>query len=247
MLETWRRLTFALPAPRADSTVATYLRQVAAVAAKDVRSELRSRQVISTTVVFALMVLVIFNFAFDLGRSEMTQLAPPMLWVAVTLAAVLGLNHVFGKEKEQSALEGILLSPADRSAIYYGKFLGALALTAAMEAAVLPIFVVFTNQAMFSVGPVLALLLGTVGFLAVGTLFAAVSSNTRTREMLLPILLFPIATPVLVGGVEVTAMGLKGEPFSELAGWLGLLVAFDLVFLVVCPLLFEYVVEGSSP
>ncbi len=247
MLETWRRFTIALPVPRADPALVAYLRQIAALAAKDIRSELRSRQVVGTTVVFALMILVIFNFAFDLERSQMDRLAPPMLWVAVTLAAVLGLNHVFGKEKEQASLEGILLCPADRGAIYFGKLLGALTFTTAMEAAVLPIFVVFTDQSMFSVGPLLALLLGTVGFLAVGTLFAAVSSNARTREILLPILLFPIATPILVAGVEVTGMGLRGEPFSELAGWLGLLAAFDLVFLVLCPMLFEYVVEEMSP
>lgn len=247
MLEILRRSTIAPSLPRVDPALAAYVRQVMALAAKDVRSELRSRQVLSTTVVFALMVLVVFNFAFDFGRAEMERLAPAMLWVAITLAAVLGLNHVFGKEKEQSALEGLLLCPVDRSAIYFGKLLGALAFTLAMEAAVLPIFVAFTDQAIFSPGPLLALLLGTLGFLAVGTLFAAISSNTKTREILLPVLLFPVATPILVAGVEVTGMGLSGEPFSELAGWLGLLVAFDLVFLVLCPILFEHLVDELGP
>lgn len=243
MLESWTRPTIALPALRPDPALAAYLRQTAALVAKDVRAELRSRQVLSTTVVFALLVLVIFNFAFDLDRANMDSLAPAMLWVAITLAAVLGLNHVFAKEKEQASLEGLLLCPVERGAIYFGKLLGALAFTLAMEAAVLPIFAAFTDQAVFTPGPLLALLLGTIGFLAVGTLFAAVASNARTREILLPILLFPIATPVLVAGVEVTGMGLRGEPWAEFVGWLGLLAAFDLVFLVLCPLLFEYVVE----
>jgi heme exporter protein B len=247
MLGISRESTIGLRVPRADPALAVYLRQVLALAAKDVRSELRSRQVLSTTVVFALMVLVVFNFAFDLGSAEMDRLAPAMLWVAITLAAVLGLNHVFGKEKEQASLEGLLLCPVDRSAVYFGKFLGALAFTMAMEAAVLPIFVAFTDQGVFSAGPLLALLLGTVGFLAVGTLFAAISSSTKTREILLPVLLFPIATPILVAGVEVTRMGVSGEPFSEFAGWLGLLAAFDVVFLVVCPMLFEQLVDELGP
>jgi len=191
--------------------------------------------------------MVIFNFTLDLQRPEFKPVTTAMLWVAITLAAVLGLNHVFAREGEGGSLEGLLLCPVERSAIYLGKFLAALALTLAMEAAVLPVFALFTNQGAFRPGVLLALALGTLGFVAVGTLFAAISSSARLRELMLPILLFPVATPILIAGGEATSRALAGRPWSALASPLTILAAFAVVFLILCPLLFEYVVEETRP
>jgi len=219
------------------------VRQVWAIAWKDVRAELRSRQVLASTVVFALLVLIIFNFSLDLSGTDMAEKGPAVLWVAILLAAVLGLNHVFGREREHGALEGFVLLPVDRTVLYFGKFLGALALTAAMEAGVVPVFAVLTNQGGLFPIPVLALALGTLGFLAVGTLFSAISVNVRTREMLLPILLLPIAVPVLLAGVQATQLALEGKPWADITPWLATLAIFDGIYLVMSPILFEYVVE----
>lgn len=218
-------------------------RQVWAIAWKDVRTELRTRQVLSATVVFALLVLTVFNFALDLRGADAQEKGPAVLWIAIVLAAMLGLNHVFAREREHGALEGFILCPVDRAILYFGKFLGALVLTAAMEIAVVPLFAVMTNQGGLFPVPVLALALGTVGFLAVGTLFSAISVHVQTREMLLPILLLPFAVPVLLAGVQATQLAMEGKPWGDLTPWLAMLVIFDGVYLVLSPVLFEYVVE----
>src|SRR3972149_5476189 len=257
MLETSKKPTVAISAPPPETlarqvgpdgqSLRVFLGQVWAVVDKDIRAELRSKEPPSAPWVFALLVLVIFNFAFDLEREEMGPAGPGMLWVAIVLAGMLGLNHVFAKEREQSCLEGLLLCPVDRGVIYFGKLLGALIFTLALEVAVLPVFAVFTNLPVFTPGPLLVLLLGTVGFVAVGTLFAAIAANTRTREVLLPVLLLPVVTPVLVSAANATGLSFDGEPWSELAPWLGILAAFDAIYLVLSPWLFEQVAQELGP
>jgi heme exporter protein B len=257
MLETLKKPTVAISAPRPETqtgaagpdrrSLRAFLGQVWAIVSKDIRAELRGKEMASATWVFALLVLVVFNFAFDLEREEMGPAGPGMLWVAIVLAGMLGLNHVFAREREQSCLEGLLLCPVDRSVIYFGKLAGALIFTLALEVAVLPVFAVFTNLPVFTPGPLLVLLLGTVGFVAVGTLFAAIAVNARTREVLLPILLLPVATPVLVSAVNATGLSFDGEPWSELAPWLGILAAFDAIYLVLSPWLFDQVVQELGP
>lgn len=248
MLATSKLPTATQPASLVEATgLRGFVRQVLAVAAKDVRSEFRSKEVLSATLVFAVLVLFVFNFSFQGTSAQMKEKAPAMLWVAILLTAVLGLNHVFAKEKEQGAMEGFLLCPGDRAALYFGKYLGALLFTLIMEVAVVVLFVVFTNQSGLFPLPLLALLLGTLGFLAVGTLFSAISVNTRTREMMLPILLLPVAVPVLLAGMQVTQLGLEGKPASEMLRWMGMLAVFDAIYLVLSPILFEYVVEELGP
>jgi heme exporter protein B len=252
MLETLKKPTVAISAPRPEAqarevSLRVLLGQVWAIVRKDVRAELRSKEVMAATWVFALLVLVVFNFAFDLEREEIGPAGPGMLWVAIVLAGMLGLNHVFAREREQSCLDGLLLCPVDRSVIYFGKLAGALVFTIALEVAVLPVFALFTSLPVFMPGPLLVLLLGTVGFVAVGTLFAAIAANARTREVLLPVLLLPVATPVLVSAVNATGLSFDGKPWSELAPWLGILAAFDAIYLVLGPWLFGQVVQEMGP
>jgi len=246
MLEASRKLTFAIPAPPAEGGFRAFLAQALTVAAKDVRAELRSREVVSGSLVFALLVVVIFNFAFDL-EGEMSEVAGPgVLWVAIALAGMMGLGHVFAKERELGGLQGLLLTPIDRSAIFLGKVAGALVFTFALELFLLPLFAAFANVSVLSFGLIAVLILGTVGFVTVGTLFSAMAVTTRSRELLLPLLLLPVAAPVLIAAVEGTRSALGGEPWSELLPALGVLAAFDVVFVALCPFLFEYVMEEMA-
>ena len=243
MWQALRKPTFIIPALSAESGIAAFLTQALAIAAKDVRSEIRSREAISGSLVFALLVMIIFNFAFDL-EGEMAEVAGPgVLWVAIALAGMMGLGHVFAKEREQGGLQGLLLTPVDRGAIFLGKMTGALLLTLALEAFLLPLFALFSNVSILSPGLMVVVLMGTLGFVTVGTLFSAMAVTSRSRELMLPLLLLPVATPVLLAAVEGTRFALQGEPWSELVPPLTMLAAFDVVFLGLCPFLFEYVME----
>ena len=246
MWQALRKPTSVIPALSAEGGVVASLAQALAIAAKDVRAEIRSREAVSGSLVFALLVLVIFNFAFDL-EGEMADVAGPgVLWVAIALAGMMGLGYVFAKEREQGGLQGLLLTPIDRSAIFLGKVAGALLFTFALELFLLPLFAAFANVSVLSFGLIAVLILGTVGFVTVGTLFSAMAVTTRSRELLLPLLLLPVAAPVLIAAVEGTRSVLEGEPWSELLPALGVLAAFDVVFVALCPFLFEYVMEEMA-
>ncbi len=246
MLKTLPRSTVATPS--LSGARFRPLGQALTVAAKDIRAELRSKDVIVSVLVFALLVLVIFNFAINLQQSgpDAPKQAAGVLWVAIILSAMLAFNHVYAREKDQETLDGLLLCPVERGAIYLGKLLGALVFTAIMEIALVPIFAVFTNLPVLNTGTVLAMVLGTVGFVAVGTLFAAVAMNTRMREVVLPILLLPVAAPIVIAATNATSIGLGGKPLGDALSSLGVLLAFDAVYLTLCPLLFEYVAEEVS-
>ncbi len=243
MLEASRKPTFVIPALPAESGFVAALTQALAIAAKDVRAEFRSREAASGSLVFALLIVVIFNFAFDL-EGEMADVAGPgVLWVSIVLAGMMGLGYVFAREREQGGLQGLLLTPIDRSAIFLGKMMGALLLTFTLELFLLPLFALFANVDILSAQLLVVTVLGTVGFVTVGTLFSAMSVTSRSRELLLPILLLPVVAPVLVAAIEGTRMALQGDPWSELVPPLSILAAFDVVFLGLCPFLFEYVME----
>ena len=220
----------------------SYFRKVWAIARKDLLIELRSRDVISSAVVFTLLVLLIFNFALDLTGDAVRAVAPGVLWVTFVFAGMLTLGRTFARERERGALQGLLLAPLDRGALFLAKLLVNLLLLGIVEAAALPAFVALYNLAP-RLGDLLAVVaLGTLGFAAVGTLFAAVAANTRAREALLPLLLFPILVPVIIGAVKATGDSLPGAAAGG-PPWLGLLAAFDAIFLALAYATFEYVIE----
>jgi len=220
-----------------------FLHKTMAIVHKDIIAELRTKEMFSSMFVFALLVIVIFNFAFDLRVANVKQVAPGVLWVAFTFAGMLGLNRSFILEKDKDCLEGLLLAPVDRSAIYFGKMLGNLIFMSVVEAIVLPIFWVLFNPPLFSPALILVIVLGTLGFAGVGTLFSAIAVHTRAREVMLPILLFPIVVPLMIAAVKATGGLLDGQPLSEMRNWLNLLVGFDVIFLTVSYMTFDYVVE----
>ncbi|HEY7819442.1 MAG TPA: heme exporter protein CcmB [Vicinamibacteria bacterium] len=223
---------------------------ILAIVRKDVRTELRSRQMVSSMFVFAVLVLLVFNFTLFLDEARALDLGPGILWVAFVFAAVLGLNRSFAIEGENHCLSGLMMAPAPRSSIYLGKLLSNVLFILAMEAFVLPLFVVLFNLSIWEVLTaaelltfLLVLALGTVGYAAVGTILAGVASNTTMRDVFLPVLLFPVSVPIVIGAAESTRLLFDENPDSTPWVWIRVLVVFAVVFLVVSWLTFEYVIE----
>ena len=216
---------------------------VAALAWKDILLEVRTRDVVVSVLVFGFLVVIVFNFALNVTPTVVDELAPGILWVAFAFAGILAMNRAFVLEKERGSLDGLLLTPASRDAIYFGKMLGTLLFMLVVEALLLPVFAVLFSFSAFSVGLILTILLATLGFATVGTLFSAMAVNTRSREIMLPVLFLPVIVPVIIGAVEASSLSIGGEGSIAIARWLGLIAVFDAVFLVVCPWVFGLVVE----
>lgn len=225
--------------------MADWLRVALAIAAKDLRVELRSRTALIGSLVFAALVLVIFNFARDATLVSSTVLAPSVLWITIVFAAIIALNRGFALERENSALDGLLLAPASRSAIFGGKLLANLAFVFAVETVTVPLFVLFFNVPVLGVLPGLlaVMALATLGFVAVGTVYSAMAVRTRFAELMLPMLLLPFAVPVIIPAVQATSRLFAGRPLSEMLGWLRILALYDLVFVTLSLWIFPVVVE----
>ena len=221
----------------------TFFRQLYAIIAKELAVEWRTKETLSAMLLFALLVLVIFNFAFELQGVDMKVWGPGILWVAFTFSGILGLGRSFAAERDRGSLAGMLLAPVDRGAIFLGKAFANFLFIVIMEAVTLPLFVILYNASLEWFPLVGYILLGTLGFSAVGTLLSAIAASTRMREVMLPVLLFPVLVPLLVASVKITQGALQNAAFSDYSGWLNLLVAYDAIFLVVSYLVFEYVVE----
>jgi heme exporter protein B len=221
------------------------LRHSVALAGKDLRVELRSRTALVSAIAFAALVLVTFFFAREPASVSPRILAPSVLWVTFTFAAMLTFNRSFALEKENAAIDGLLLSPLPRSAIFFGKYLANLGFVAAVQAVTLPLFVLFFNVSLGQALPGLLLVtvLGTLGFVAVGTVFAAMAVRTRFAELMLPVLLLPFLVPPVIGAVQVTTRLLAGRPLLEQAGWLRILGVYDVVFLTVCAMVFPSLLD----
>lgn len=216
-----------------------------AIAAKDLLLEFRSRTAFLASLVFTAIVLAIFNFARDPTAVSTVDMAPGILWITFSFAGLLGLNRAFALERENRALDGLLLSPASRTALYLGKVLANLVFVGTVEAIALPLFAIFFNLPLLPVlGPLGAVVaLASLGFVAVGTLMSAIAVNTRFAELMLPVLMLPFLMPPITSAVQVTSRLFGGRPFSEVAAWLKLLVGYDIVFIVVCILIFEHILD----
>ncbi len=220
-----------------------YLRKVFAIVAKDVAAELHTREIVSAMLVFSLLALFVFSFALDL-RGEMARVAAPgVLWATAAFAGILGLSRSLAREEQTGCIDGLLLAPVDRSAIFFGKALGNLIFMVIVEVVLLPLFAALFDAPLLQPGVLLVTALGTVGYAAVGTLLAAIAVNTRAREVMLPVLLLPLAFPILIAAVQATGGLLGGQSLADVGGWLNLLVAYDLIIVAASMLTFGYVVE----
>jgi len=221
------------------------LRVAFAIAAKDLRIELKTKTGLMTAVAFAILVLVIFEFARDSAAMAPQVFAPSVLWVTLAYAGIIALNRSFVLEDRGGAIDTLLLAPVSRSAIGFGKLLGNLGFVLLIDLVVLPLFVLFFNLTISTALLAVAglVLLATVGFVAIGTLFASMTVKTRFAELLLPVLVLPFLVPPVLIGVQGTTRLLAGRPVGEIAAWIAFLSLYDLVFVTLTVLVFPSVVD----
>ncbi|WIG57422.1 MAG: ABC transporter involved in cytochrome c biogenesis, CcmB subunit [Ktedonobacterales bacterium] len=222
-------------------TFRLFWNQMLAILWKDLRCELRTRQVWISMAMFALLVLIVFNFAFDLRVDNKAAVAPGALWIAFVFASTLGLGRTITAEQEKGLMDRLLLCPVDRKAIYFAKLLGNLVFIGVVEVIAVPIFAVLYDLPVFTGGIIPIVVLGTIGIAALGTIFSAIAANTQAREVLLPLLLFPLLVPVVIAAVKATQALVN--PVSGDAPWIGLIAAFDVIFLSISAVTFQYVIE----
>lgn len=219
-----------------------FFRTVRALVWRDLLAEYRSREVLGGGIVFALLTLVIFNFAIDLRLETAEEVAPGILWIGFAFAGMLAFGRSFAAERERGTLDGLLLAPIDRSAIYLARAITNSILMGIVELVSLPVFVALYNVRAAWTDLLLTTALGTIGFTGAGTLVAAIAANTRAREVMLPLLLLPLTVPVLIASVKATAVALGARPPEPLP-WLQLLLGFDVIVVATSFLVFEYILD----
>ena len=224
-----------------------FFRQSFAILRKDLRIEYRGKERLSSMIFFAALVLLIFSFALTPGSAAMVSGAGGIFWVTVIFSGFLGLTRSFTQEQINDCFTGLLLAPADRAAIYLGKTLGNFITMTLLEIFLLPMFAILLNVRVIDALPGLipVILLGTLGFASVGTLFSAMSVNTRLKEAMLPLLTLPVLVPVILASVESFSALLSGDSLSSVGDWVRTSAAFCGIFFVSCLILFDYVVEES--
>lgn len=218
-------------------------RSAGAILWKDLIAELRSKEVLSAMLVFALIVVVVFNFAVELRLDLARQTAIGFLWITILFAGMLGLNRSLAREKDRGCLDGLLLAPMIRGMIFVGKMMGNLIFILAIEIAVVPLFVFLLDVPFYRPLFLLAVALGTVGFAGVGTLLSAMAVHTRARDVMLPIILLPVTIPLVLAAVRASRIVIDGRAAGEYWAWAGILGAFDLVLVAISYLTFDYIVE----
>jgi heme exporter protein B len=223
----------------------SWLTPALTIAGKDLRLELKTRDVVASVGLFVLLVVVTASFAFPTGGEGREGVAAGVLWMAFLFAALLGMGRSMAIEKEDANLEGLLVSPAPRESVFLGKLLTNLSFTFLVELVILPLFIVLLQlrPAGGTALLILGALLGTLGIVTVGTLFAAMAVNTRGREAILPLLVMPVSVPVMVAAVKVSEAGFAGTWSAGTTSWLLLMVGYDALFLLVALATFQYVTE----
>jgi heme exporter protein B len=222
----------------------TTARAAAILLAKELRLELRTRELLNATIIFALVVVVLFSFAFDPTIAESRRYGPGLLWIAFLFAGSLMLHPSFAREQSNDTLDALRMAPISNFAILLGKLLANLVFLCFAEIVLVPVFAVLYNVSLAGIVPRLALvlLLGTLGIVTTGTVFSAVAAHARMRELLLPLLLLPILAPLLIASVEATASLFSDQPALDRT-WVTFLAGFDIVFLTASWLLCDYLVE----
>ena len=220
------------------------MKPIAAIVFKDIVIEMRSKESISSMLMFGILVLVIFIFAFESRGVDKTMVGPGELWVAFSFAAILGLNRSLAMEIDNDCLQGLLLAPLGRGELYLGKVASNLTFMMIAELVVLPVFFILNNLTFDQrfLGIVGISVLGTLGIAAVGTILSTISANTRMKEVMLPILQIPLTVPVVIASVEATSQILNNDK-PEISAWLSILAGFSIVYLTVSYLVFEFAVE----
>ena len=221
----------------------SYLSAVRAVIWKDLTVEWRSRENLSAMLVFAILVILIFNFSLELDIQAQEYLSAGVLWSTFIFAGTIGLSRSMAVEKDRGCLDGLLLAPVDRSVIYFGKAIGNLIFMLIVEIIVIPIYSFLYGVALFQPGFLLIVLLGSIGYIAVGTMLATMVVQVKTRDILLPILLFPLTLPVIIAAVKASQGFLQMLPITEISIWINILIVYDLIFIALAFMVFDFIVE----
>jgi heme exporter protein B len=217
------------------------------IASKDLSNEIKTKQTIGMMVIFSSLVVLIFSFAFDPTNNMVKAVIPGLVWLITVFSGILGLNRSFLSEHENDALTGLRSAPIDPSSIYLGKVLANFILVTAVQLVSIPVLFLLFDYRFFGKVSwfILVVIIGTLGFIIVGTFLAALSANAKNSEMLLPVLLLPLLSPLLIAGVQATRIILGDEMIADAASWIRLMAAYDLLFLAACFFLFEFIMEGS--
>ena len=232
------------PAPPARRARATpFFKAVSAIAWKDLRAELRSREMISAMLLFAVLAVVTFSLSLALNRQARQEAIAGVLWVTLAFAGTLGFNRSLAQEKDRGSLDALLLAPVDRSTLFFGKMIGNIVFMLIVGVVLVPLLTVLFGVSLFV--PVLwvVMALGIVGFAAVGTLLASITVHARGREMLLPVILLPVALPLIMAAVNGSQGIIAGEMLERWAMWPFVLLAYDIAFMAAAYMLFDFVVE----
>ncbi|MCB0060765.1 MAG: heme exporter protein CcmB [Caldilineaceae bacterium] len=220
-----------------------FWRKVWQVTAKDLRIELRAKEILVVMAAFSILAVIIFGMAFDLRVPRSVMIAPGVLWGVLLFTGLLGLNRSFSAEMDHNTLLALLLTPVDRSAIYLGKFLANLCFMTLTMLILLPVMLFVFDVNFFHPWILLTIFLGVFGYVSVGTLFAALTASIRARESMMPILLLPVLAPLFMAGLKMTEMVVDGRAITSLQNWLGMLVAFDLIFFTAAVMIFDLIWE----
>jgi heme exporter protein B len=222
-----------------------FLRQTLAIAAKDLRSEIRGKEAVNASVSFALVILLLFSFAFDLEPEQTREIAAGLLWLVFAFAGTLILNRSFARELVNDCLDALLASPVSGAQLFFGKCLANYVLIIIVECISLPVFVIFYNVRLQHLALLfVVMLLGTWGITVIGTLFSAITVNLRLRELMLPTLIYPMLIPALVGAIELSRVLINGGSLAENFIWFRILVAFNVIFTILSLALVEIVLVG---
>ncbi len=220
-----------------------FLQAVWTIIRKDFQAELRSRELIGSMGLFALLSVLVFSFALELDRIARTEAISGVLWVTIVFASILGLNRSMAMERDQGNLDALLIAPIHRAAIYGGKLVGNFVFTLIIGLLLLPLMTILYNKSLIDGWLVAVLIMGTLGFTTLGTLLAAMTVQTRAREALLPIVMLPVVLPLLLAAVKASSGILAANPQDDWVQWVQIVAVLDVIYLTICVLLFEYVVE----
>lgn len=217
------------------------------IARKDIYNELKSKQTLGMMIIFSSLVILIFSFAFDPTNNMVKVVIPGLIWVITVFSGILGLNRSFILEQENDCLTGLKAAPIDTTSIYIGKILANLTFVVIVQIISIPfLFILFDYTFRGSLLLfLLIIVVGTAGFIIIGTFLAALAANAKNSEMLLPVLLLPLLSPLMIGAVQATRAVLEQADNQDIISWLQLMIGYDLLFFVACFFLFEFIMEGS--
>jgi heme exporter protein B len=227
----------------AFSSIQSFFQTIKMIIWKDLKAEFRSHELLTAMLVFALLVILMFNFALELDIRLRSTITAGVLWTTFVFAGALGLNRSLAIEKDRGCLDGLLLAPVERSAIYFGKVFTNLIMMLLMAAIVIPLYTLLYNVNLFRPIFFLVVLLGCLGYAVVGTLLSSMTVQTRARDTLLPILLFPVAIPILVASVKASSGVFDNQTLAHIMPWINLLIGYDVIFIALAFMVFDEVVQ----